>query len=298
MGTRVSRKNQSMGLGRGRGTGRGRGRGKGRGGCNAEIMLIVGGACLFSSALTFGLVFGLWAKKNLETIEFDEGKCLIISKQEASRVCNRSICYRAEVTVDLTLKSGQCCLRTTAYDTVTGAYSTGSKQSFLNKFNVGSTYPCWYDEDDPSTVILEKKFPWAALILSIVFGLWLLISFCVFCGGLMATFCCDGDPCSDQYDGCVCPDCTPARTTPAASASATYNSSRQNNPGLWMESLSSSSEDVPVGGFRASNPIKPTAPNPYATPSTPAEPLPSYTGFSGAGGASLPPPPAYNEVVP
>ena len=44
-------------------------------------------------ALTFGLVFGLWAKKNLETIEFDEGKCLIIAKEEASRVCNRSICY-------------------------------------------------------------------------------------------------------------------------------------------------------------------------------------------------------------
>ncbi|KNC52539.1 uncharacterized protein AMSG_08106 [Thecamonas trahens ATCC 50062] len=222
------------------------------------------------------------------------------SKRQSSRVCNRSICYRAEVTVDLTLESGQCCIRTTAFDSVTGSYTRGSKTSFLNKFDVGSRYPCWYDEDDPSTVILEKKFPWAALIISILLGLWLLISFCVFCIGGIGTFCdceeisegCDACcPCWDQYDGCVCPSCAPA-AAPATTRTSTYGNSRSNqpNPGLWMESLSSSSEEPRPYTSAYGGAVPKPKPKPHN------EPLPSYTGFGGTA-ANLPPPPAYDDVV-
>eukprot|EP00300_Choanocystis_sp_HF-7_P028224 c33673_g1_i1.p1 GENE.c33673_g1_i1~~c33673_g1_i1.p1 ORF type:complete len:245 (-),score=35.71 c33673_g1_i1:36-770(-) len=151
--------------------------------------------CAFMSSLVFGLVFGLYCYPNLRTLSFKRGSALIISKQEHVRICNRTQCSRAEIYVTLTLQSGAQ-LQTTIYDTVIGSFSSGSKSRFLNRYAIGSTYPAWYDPKTPTTAILVKNYPYAAIVLSVIFGIWLLLScFALLAFVICATCNCDFDDC-------------------------------------------------------------------------------------------------------
>ena len=43
--------------------------------------------------------------------------------------------------------------------------SKSSNQSVVDEFKVGGTYPCWYDPENPTRVVVERSFS----VLSLVF---------------------------------------------------------------------------------------------------------------------------------
>lgn len=53
--------------------------------------------------------------------------------------------------------------------------SEAAQRKVLDRFEVGGTYPCWYDPADPSRVVLEKGISMGAVVLVGLGGLFVLI---------------------------------------------------------------------------------------------------------------------------
>jgi len=103
--------------------------------------------------------------------------CFIHDKSQETLVsCSDDGCsttYRAVLHVSYVPQQDSGTIDTKCYDSRLGIFSSGQKLNFLNQFQVNSTYPCWFNGDDRSEVILQKIEPT---------GVWILL------GVLIATF--------------------------------------------------------------------------------------------------------------
>ena len=52
-------------------------------------------------------------------------------------------------------------------------------EAFLDHFQIGNSYPCWYDPQDPSRVVVERGFGWTLYLSTFVMAVVLLASLAV-----------------------------------------------------------------------------------------------------------------------
>jgi len=129
----------------------------------------VGEAFLFALFLFFGcvvlavLLLTLAIPEWRANHQFREHVCVVLDKRLAERHGDDGPLYRPEMQIRYTV-DGETYVRW-AYD-IHNTYSSGREaaQQTLNQFHVDKDntreYPCWYDPDDPGTVVLVRGFSW------------------------------------------------------------------------------------------------------------------------------------------
>lgn len=116
---------------------------------------------------------------------FVEGRCEILSKRlveeekrtRSSRKSGSSrkrTHYRPEFHIRYEVE-GQTHEAHTWRIVMSSSSSEASQQKELDRFEVGKTYPCWYDPADPSRVVLEKGISAGAVVLVALGGLFMVI---------------------------------------------------------------------------------------------------------------------------
>jgi hypothetical protein len=88
---------------------------------------------------------------------FVENTCLLAAKREGTRVANGLVTYRPEFVYRHVVDGKEYLGR--SYD-ITGAYTADRAmvQATLARFEVGKSYPCWYDPQDPNVVVLRRGY--------------------------------------------------------------------------------------------------------------------------------------------
>ncbi|MBI3827989.1 MAG: DUF3592 domain-containing protein [Planctomycetes bacterium] len=137
-----------------------------------------GCGCLFFSIFFFAglavLVFMLSQFREGWRIhhEYVQGTCTILDKRLVSSSDSDGTTYRPEFDFEVLVYEGAEAggnskrYKATGYDGV-NVMSSGqeSKEATLAQYVVGSTYPCWYDPQNPSKAVLAMPSPWYALFL-------------------------------------------------------------------------------------------------------------------------------------
>lgn len=182
--------------------------------CRNLIAASFSGVLVFTFGLIFTIVWFTWAAKEVSgthkqpdvpvqklakirmltssaffpgaVSHYKQASCYVFDKQMELRWCNQTRCGRPAFYVHLNASSGLQ-LTTVIYDSVTGSFSTSlnTEYRYLDRFQVGSTYTCWYNPSDPYTAVFYHHVPLAPVVVSIVFGsllgLALLASLVVAC---------------------------------------------------------------------------------------------------------------------
>ena len=116
---------------------------------------------------------------------FVEGRCEIIGKEliEEERrsrssakpgSTKRRTYYRPEFHIRYEVSGSP--LEARAWRIVkSSSRSETSQRQVLDRFEVGKTYPCWYDPADPSRVVLEKGISIGGILFTGIGGLFVLI---------------------------------------------------------------------------------------------------------------------------
>jgi hypothetical protein len=116
---------------------------------------------------------------------FVEGRCEILSKKlikeekrtRSSRKSGSSrkrTHYRPEFHIRYEVE-GKALEARTWRIVQSSSTSESGEQKVLDRFEVGKTYPCWYDPADPSRVVVEKGVSMGGKILVALGGLFVLI---------------------------------------------------------------------------------------------------------------------------
>jgi hypothetical protein len=105
-----------------------------------------------------------------------EGRCLVIDKRAGRSSSKSGFSYRPEIQIRYTVNGHDFDAWT--YD-ATGSYlgELSRTEAILAQFDVGQHYPCWYDEDDPSAVVLVRGYsltPFIVLVVPLAFILFSL----------------------------------------------------------------------------------------------------------------------------
>jgi hypothetical protein len=130
-------------------------------GCGCAISALFFFAGLFAFVLMVRqFVLPLWRAKTV----YVEHTCIILDKRIGESHGDGSSTYRPEFFILYTVDGQE--YRIWAYD-AGRLYSSGrsGKQAVLDQFQIGQTYPCWYDPDDPGQSVLVRDFDWMLLFL-------------------------------------------------------------------------------------------------------------------------------------
>jgi hypothetical protein len=106
-----------------------------------------------------------------------EGRCVLLGKRlreypPSGKAANST--YRPEFLIRYTVAGRE--YQTWAYDAVNASSALRwPKERVLESFTVGQGYPCWYDPDDPSEVVLVRGYSWFSCGHLVVF--WVLVFF-------------------------------------------------------------------------------------------------------------------------
>jgi hypothetical protein len=100
-----------------------------------------------------------------------EGRCVLLDKRliehpPSGKAINST--YRPEFLIGYTVAGRE--YKTWAYKAVKA--SSGLRwpeEHVLESFTVGQEYPCWYDPDDPSKVVVVRGYSWFTWVLLVVF---------------------------------------------------------------------------------------------------------------------------------
>ncbi len=144
------------------------------------VMLVVGGAI-------GGAGYFLTIRPELEVKRsFVEGRCVILGKEliesrSSSRKSrkkyggsSRKLQYRPEFHLRHEVAGTPYEART--YRIVkTSSSSQSANQAVLDRYETGKSYPCWYDPQDPSRVVLEKGITVGAYLITGMGALILLL---------------------------------------------------------------------------------------------------------------------------
>jgi hypothetical protein len=143
------------------------------------IFLLVGG--IFGAVGYFAIL-----RPEMEVDRaFIEGRCEILGKQlieeekrsKSSRKSGSSRSrkhYRPEFHIRYKVQGTALEARTWRI-VQSSSTSESGEQQVLDRFEVGKTYPCWYDPADPSRVVVEKGISTGGIILVALGGLFALI---------------------------------------------------------------------------------------------------------------------------
>lgn len=94
--------------------------------------------------------------------QFLETQGLALRKRIGESQSGGSPVYRAEILLEYET-AGQT-HESWAYSDASAAFSSGreAKQEFLDGYEIGRSYPCWYDPEEPTTVCLKRGYDWLA----------------------------------------------------------------------------------------------------------------------------------------
>ena len=133
-------------------------------------MAIVG-ETLFFTVFLLGGIGGLIVLYSLVVVpqwqantEFVSHHCKVLDKRIGEKEGDDGILYRPEIQVEYFINGEKFVVWT--YDIwtfdPTGGYSAGKddKAQALDRFEAGLLYPCWYDPEDPSRVVLVREYRW------------------------------------------------------------------------------------------------------------------------------------------
>jgi hypothetical protein len=121
--------------------------------------------CVAFAVMFGGLVWPEWRANR----QFAAANCVVIDKQvrEAPATENDPATYLPEIHILYDIEGRQYDEKT--YD-VTGSYSAdrAAVEAMIKPFEVGQTYPCWFDPIDPHRVVLVRGYSgWLYLLLLI-----------------------------------------------------------------------------------------------------------------------------------
>jgi hypothetical protein len=94
--------------------------------------------------------------------QFIETPAVVLRKRIGESQSKDSPMYRAEVLVEYEVDDQTH--EAWAHQDAIGAYSSGrdAKQAVLDRYEIGQTYKCWYDPQEPTTVCLARGYDWLA----------------------------------------------------------------------------------------------------------------------------------------
>ncbi len=111
-----------------------------------------------------------------------QNDCVVLDKRISEGRGDNGKTYRPEFQIQYQVDGRN--FEAWTYD-ASEMYSSGraSKQKILDQFEVGQRYPCWYDPDDPSKVILVRGYHWSIALFLGVPMIFLAVGF----GGIFFT---------------------------------------------------------------------------------------------------------------
>jgi hypothetical protein len=105
--------------------------------------------------------------------DFVETTCTIVAKQLVVLQDRNGVVYRPEF--QIRYRAGDDWYETRTYN-ITGESTRdrAQKEDILSRFDLGQTYPCWYDPQDPRVAVLVRGYSVFGLILA-GFGIIVLL---------------------------------------------------------------------------------------------------------------------------
>lgn len=112
--------------------------------------------------------------------EFVETTCVVRAKQLGETQSDDGPRYRPEIEIEYEVNAAKHVAKT--YD-ICGSYSDdrGDNRAVLDQFEIGKTYPCWYDPLDHDVAVLVRGYTWWLWLIFIVPASFLLLG----SGGLL-----------------------------------------------------------------------------------------------------------------
>ena len=151
----------------------------------SRTLAIVGESLFFTVFLLggigglIGLYFAIVVPQWQANTEFVSHRCSVLDKRIGEKESDDETLYRPEIQVEYSINDEKFVVWTYdiwAFDP-TGGYSPGKedKQEILDAFQKGLQYPCWYDPEDPSRVVLVRNYSWWLALLFIIPVAFILI---------------------------------------------------------------------------------------------------------------------------
>ncbi len=147
--------------------------------------MLAGCGCFGCSSLVILLGFGFlltivlgFLLPNWKASGYALGTCLVLEKRldshEFSPLEKKKESYRPAVHIQYEVNGRE--FKVWTYDTVR-SYSDNrdANQAILDNIELGKTYPCWYDPDQPDQAILVQSEIWGAYVALIIpIGFWII----------------------------------------------------------------------------------------------------------------------------
>ncbi|MCK6470268.1 MAG: DUF3592 domain-containing protein [Planctomycetes bacterium] len=141
-------------------------------GCGCLIFLLV-------FLLGAGLL-GFWAYDDYRIFnEYHHSKCVVTGKRVVENRGSKGSTYRPEV--DFTFEANGQTISASGYDGWKDSSSgREGKEEAIAPYQIGGTYDCWYDPQDPQRAVLVRRISWIYLVPFVlmaigVFGGWLML---------------------------------------------------------------------------------------------------------------------------
>lgn len=130
------------------------------------------GRCLaiFSVFFTFGGFFVVMMSIDLDrewraNNQFVEHRCVVASKDLI--VPHFRGGYKPHISIRYTVNGKEFQAVTYSANDNWG-HRRAEAQTILDHFEIGHEYPCWYDPDDPSRVVLARGYTWVEYLIGLV----------------------------------------------------------------------------------------------------------------------------------
>jgi hypothetical protein len=142
------------------------------------VVLAVAGAAVLAAVLG-EMTIAEWRANH----EFMPAKCTILAEKLAQVDTEGRIKYRPEFKIRYSAGGRE--IETTAFDP-SRIYQTDEEEARreLADFAVGRDYPCWYDPQNPATVVLKRGYSWYAWLIPLLPAAFIAVGV----GGLIFLF--------------------------------------------------------------------------------------------------------------
>jgi hypothetical protein len=132
------------------------------------LLFLVGIASLVM--LVFGFLIPDWRANN----QYRQGSCVAVDKRVADSVGEGRITYRPEIKIRYQVDGRE--YESWAYDAIpTYGPNRAEAQAIADGFQLGATYPCWFDPARPEQVILVRGHAWIPYLLLVVPAVFLAL---------------------------------------------------------------------------------------------------------------------------
>ncbi|MBS0210586.1 MAG: DUF3592 domain-containing protein [Planctomycetes bacterium] len=121
-----------------------------------------------AGCIWLGMIIGGLTLPDLHAnLNYQETTCTVLDTGRDEQIVDGQSEYRPKIEIEYEVAGTR--YRRWAFD-VAGIYQTDPAlaDEIRARFETGKTYPCWYDKDDPSVVVLERGhrwFAWLALVM-------------------------------------------------------------------------------------------------------------------------------------